>query len=418
MISPEFSLISIPKELDEDDWILEHDRSHIKVYSKFNLFDSNIIGFKTITEHAVAANVIFDFLRDVCGAMNQINDLFMSGETFDNWSTESDLDGKIVRTSFKMPFPISNREFLHGLHAYQQKEDTYIIAYTPIESSEIPVQSKFVRCPMYASGQRITVLNSGLVRVEHLMIYHLGGSISLKIQDNWMKKAHIGAYIKEWENLSVKLFPPILAQVHYEQLTVLAKHTLAISESWPKVGKPKYGTVKAGHTTYLAQLAFRLDLEVDAAIETVVRVLADESLKYLPQWNHEYLDGVIMTTIEDHPNKSAWLVRVHYKTPFFLANREYIYYFSREWINKDEALIIYNSVQHESDVPKGFVRALLYPSIHRCVRLENGKTKIEHVLATDLKGKLGALQNSLLKGGLIQAQCRDMENQQKLFSNL
>jgi hypothetical protein len=416
MISPKVSFKSIPKELDQEGWILEHDRNHIKVYSKFNVYDSNIIGFKTITQHAIAANVIFDLLKDVCGAMRQINEMFLLGETFDNWSTENDLEGKIVRTSFKMPFPLSNREFLHGLHAYQQNEHTFIVAYTPIEDSKIPIQSKFVRCPMNISGQRITALNSGLVRVEHLMIYNFGGAISSSFQDKWMKKSHIGAYVKEWQNLGTKLFPPKLVNLSPKQLRVLANDTLAISESWPKVGKPKYGSVKIGHTSYLPQSVFRLDLEVDTPIEKVVNILADESLKHLPQWNSEFLNGTIIETIEDSPTKSAWLIRVHYQTPFFLANREYIYYFSREWINKDEALIIYNSVEHDSETPKGFVRALLYPSIHRCLRLESKKTKIEHVLATDLKGKLGPLQNRLLQGGLVQAQCRDMERQQKLFS--
>lgn len=418
MTSPDFSLKSIPKELDEDGWEIEYDNNHIQVYSKFNIFNSNILGFKTITEHAVAVDVVFELLKDVCGAMHQINNRFLTGEIFDNWLTESGLEGKIVRTSFQMPFPLSNREFLHGLHAKQENEQTFVVAYTPIESSEIPVQANFVRCPMNISGQRITLLESGLVRVEHLMIYHLGGAISSKIQDNWLKKANIGAYLKEWKNLGTKLFPPNLTDINHQQLTILANHTLRISESWSTTGKPKHGTVKVGHVSYFAPAVFRLDLEVDAGIEQVVNVLADESLKYLPLWNDEYLDGSVMTTLEDTPTKSAWLIRVHYKTPFFLANREYIYYFSREWISKDEVLILYNSVQHDSEIPKGFVRALLYPSIHRCLRLENGKTKIEHILATDLKGKLGPLQNSLLKGSLAQAQCRDMEKQQKLFRNL
>ena len=417
-ISPEFSLKSIDKELDLNNWSLEHDKAHIKVYSKHNVSDSDIIGFKTITEHAVATTIIFDLLKDVCGAMNQINDMFLSGETFDEWPTESDHAGSVVRTSFKMPFPMSNREFLHGLHSYQKNETTFIVAYTPLEESDIPVQPHFIRCPMNVSGQRITILNSGLVRVEHLMTYRLGGAIGSYFQDKWLKKPHISAYIKEWENLRDKIFPPKIHTIDPQQLKKIAQHTLSLSSTWQTTGKPKYGTVKVGNLSYLSKAVFRLDLEVDAPIEKVVKVLADESLKYLPEWNSEYMNGEILETIEETQDRSAWLIRVHYKTPFFLANREYVYYFSRESINKDEVLILYCSIDHKSNPPDLFVRALLYPSIHRCLRLKNGRTKIEHVLATDLKGKLGTLQNSFLKRGLIKAQCSDMEKQYRLLTDV
>ena len=415
-ISPELSFKSIDRELDLDNWSLEHDKAHIKVYSKKNASDSGVVGFKTITEHAVPISIVFDLLKDVCGAMNQINAMFLSGETFENWPTESDQAGSVVRTSFKMPFPMANREFVHGLHSYQKNETTFIVAYTPIEESNLPVQPHFVRCPMYVSGQRIMILKSGLVRVEHLMIYRLGGAIGSYVQDNWLKKSHVGAYIKEWENLGGEIFPPKISAIDPRQLKKIAQHALSCSSTWQTAGKPKYGTVKVGNLSYLPQAVFRLDLEVEAPLEQVVHVLADESLKYLPEWNSEYMNGEILETIEETQDRSAWLIRVQYKTPFFLANREYVYYFSREWINKDEVLILYCSIDHESTPPDQFVRALLYPSIHRCLRLKDGRTKIEHVLATDLKGKLGALQNTFLKGSLTKAQCSDMEKQYRMFS--
>jgi len=69
-------------------------------------------------------------------------------------------------------------------------------------------------------------------------------------------------------------------------------------------------------------------------------------------------------------------------------------------------------------VPDGFIRSLLYPSVHRCTRLDAQQTRLEHLLVTDLGGKLSQRQDTLLKGGLVQAHERDMKNQVALFGRL
>ena len=418
MITPKQTLQTIPQELDASDWQLEVDGTDIQVYSKPNASDSNIIGFKTITEHPVSLHSIVDLLKDVCGAMHRINDLFISGENIRPWSVLIDNKGSLVRTSFQMPFPMANREFLHGLHSQQIDSHTHLIAYTPIKDISIPVQANYVRCPMFISGQRIQSLSTGTIQVEHLMVYRLGGNISTSIQDHFLRKSHISAYIKEWRNLRTFLYPAPVDTIYYSQLASMVLHTLQISEAWLPTGKPNIGQVKVGRLSYSPRAAFRTDVVVNTSLEKVVTVLADQSLEYLPKWNKEFIQGSIIETLEDSPKKSAWIIQVHYKTPAILANREYIYYFSREWLNENEVLIIYNSIQHSSLVPKGFVRALLYPTVHRCIRKNATSTKIEHILATDLKGNLSAFQDTLLKGGLAQAHCQDMENQDRLFREI
>lgn len=417
MNNPQETLTTIPTELDAQGWNLELDKTDIKVYTKPNACSSSIIGFKTITEHFLPIEQVFELLKDVCGAMNRINDMFVLGEEFRDWTAELDKQGKLVRTSFKMPFPMADREFLHGLHSYQAAPNVYIVGYTPIEEPNIAVQKGYVRCPMYISGQRITALENGAVRVEHLMVYNLGGSISGAVQDRWLKKSHVAAYIKEWRKLRAYMYPSKLEDINYSNLSALLQSALKESQAWAKVGKPKSGTVKVGRLSYCPRNVYRTDITIQAPIQKVVEVLADQSLEYLPQWNKEFMNGEIVKMLEESPQKAAWLVRVHYQTPFFLSNREYIYYFSREWLSKEECLIFYHSVEHESAVPKGFVRALLYPTVHRCTQ-KGEATLVEHLLATDLGGKLSTKQDGLIKGGLVQAHCRDMANQVKLFGEL
>lgn len=408
----------IPQELDLGDWNLEFDQGDIQVYSRFNASNSGIIGFKTVSYHAVRIESVVHLLKDVCDAMNSINDMFVLGEVFRKWPTHFDPEGTLVRSSFKMPFPFKNREFLHGLHHQKINETTHIIAYTPIEEVQIPVQSAYIRCQMFISGQRLSHLENGTVKVEHLMVYRLGGRVSDYIQDQWLKRLHVNAYIKEWRNLRGFLFPPKLEDLDYENLLTLGKDSFEKSKKWDQFRKGRQGQVKVGRLSYAPRTAFRLDIEVDATINKAVDVLADRSLAFLPRWNKEFIEGEILETTIHNDQKTTWVVRVHYATPKPLDNRSYIYFFSREWITEDEALICYNSIDYFTSTPEGFTRALLYPSFHRCLRLDKNRTKIEHILATDLGGNLSKFQDNLLKGSLAAAQYKDMEKQVVLFEGL
>lgn len=417
MIEPATTISTIPAVLDEDGWNLEFDATDIKISSKYGVCGSDIIGFKTVTEHPVSAKSAFDLLKDVNRAMELVNDQFVLGEVLENWPVDFDEDGTLVRTSFKMPWPFTDREFPHGLHSKQVNETTYVIGYTPIERDDIPVQVGYVRCPMYISGQRITAVNDSVCRVEHLMVYELGGSVSKSFQDKVMKAGHVGAYKGEWRKLRDVLFPEKIENIKNNSLTGLMNCALDESNHWKTVKKSKTGTVKAGRLAFCPKTVYRTDIVVNASIDKVVDVIADKSLEFLPKWNKEFIRGEIVETISDSKQLSEWLVHVQYATPSPISNREYIYYFSREWISDEEAIILYCSVKSNKSVPNGFERALLYPTVHRCIA-QNDKTKLEHILATDLKGKLGKYQDSLLKGGLVDAHIRDMNSQEKLFNGL
>ena len=194
-ISPSQSLAAIPKELDQTDWQLATDKTDIAVYYKKGASASDLIGFKTISYHPTAAKELYDFLKEVNTAMEAMNHLFVLGEVLDEWSTAEDPKGRVVRTSFSMPFPFANREFVHGLHSIAIDSNCYLVAYTPIDFPQKATQKGYVRCPMFISGQRITALPNGLTKVEHLMTYALSGGVSKNFQDRWLLKSHIGAYL-------------------------------------------------------------------------------------------------------------------------------------------------------------------------------------------------------------------------------
>lgn len=417
-VVPADTLVQIPQELDHPQWIRQVDHTDIQVYTREGAGQSKVIGFKTVTYHTTIAVVLFEFLKDVCHAMKSINDQYVLGEIIESWSTNEDPKGILVRTSFSMPFPFTKREFLHGLHTYQQDAHTFIIGYTPAHERAIPVQDGYVRCPTYVSGQRITQLDNGMTRVEHLMTYRLGGKISNKMQDRWLKKAHVGAYVKEWRSLHAYHYPCSIEAIHYDQLKCLLLHALAESAQWDLTKKIAAGEIRVGRLPYCPKNIYRTDAWVNAPLKQVVQVIADKSLEFLPQWNQEFMSGEVLEVLENTPQKSVWIIRVHYQTPFFLSNREYIYFFSKEWLSSTEVLVTYHSIRSDHPIPQGFARALLHPSVHRCIELPDGRTKIEHLLATDLGGRLSAQQDSLLRGSLIQAHCRDLTNQQALFDQL
>lgn len=416
--NPVVNFTKVPQELDHPDWELVLDYTDTQIYTRYGASNSEIIGFKTITYHTITARTLYHFLKDVNGAMETMNELFVLGEVLRTWETPFDKEGVLVRTSFEMPFPFANREFVHGQHGIQLDKDTFVVAYTPIEIPETAVQQGYVRCPVFVSGQRIQKMPNGLVRVEHLMTYELGGRVSPYIQDQWLKKAHTKAYVREWRNLHAYHFPCAITEIDYCRLSSVLKDALEQSDAWSVAKTIAEGTIRVGRLPYCPKNVYRTDTEIKAPLAQVVDVIADKSLDYLPQWNKEFIQGEILEVLEENDQKAAWLIRVHYKTPFFLKNREYIYYFSREWLSETEVLITYHSVKHHLEVPKGFIRALLHPSVHYCQALPNGNTLLKHLLATDLKGNLSNHQDMLLKGGLVQAHCRDIQNQHALFEQL
>lgn len=417
MIDPEITLDTIPAELDATGWKQERNHTDVAVYTRMGASNSPVIGFKTITQHPFNGKLAFDMLKDVCYAMQNLNHMYLFGKKHANWPTKSDPNGVLVGTYFHMPVPFTNREFIHGLHHKKLDEHTWIVGYTPTDAEEVPVEGGFRRCKTYISGQRITSLQNGLCQVEHLMVYELGGKVSLATQDKWLKSGHINAYIKEWRALRTALFPTAVTDVDNDQLTLMNQSAMLQSSKWPTVSSGSYGRVSSGRLTFCPVNAFRLDYKLDMPLGKTADFIGYRSLEYLPKWNEEFKEGSILETLSDTKELKAWIVRVRYGTPFFLDDREYVYYFSVSKLSDTEIMINYQSVDWEQEPPGGVTRALLYPSVHY-LKANGNTTTITHILATDLQGKLQPLQSSLLKGGLASAQVRDIKNQLELTKAL
>ena len=127
-------LAAIPRELDADGWQLRFDGADIRVYSKLGACGAPVHGFKTVTEYTVPKEHLASLLADVVGAMSQMNETFHSGRSL-QWEG---YPGDLVKTCFALPWPLQNREFVHGI-AHQVGHDTDLIAYVPAHT--LPVRT-------------------------------------------------------------------------------------------------------------------------------------------------------------------------------------------------------------------------------------------------------------------------------------
>lgn len=191
------------QQMDSNSWKLAGEKKEVKVY-RFPAIEDGFDGFKTITEHSVSSEEITDLLgRDICGAMKLMNHLYHSGEVLELFYDNGPEDYyAIVRTNFNMPFPLTNREFLHTIKVQRIDQDTVLIMYHSVNDEGLPpVKNKFLRSPTYLSGQRVSTLKNGKVRIEHMMVYALAGNISRGIQNKLFTKGHVDAYLSEWQKL-------------------------------------------------------------------------------------------------------------------------------------------------------------------------------------------------------------------------
>ena len=162
---------------------------------------------------------------------------------------------------------------------------------------------------------------------------------------------------------------------------------------------------------------YRSDVLLDADLDDVVRFLADEMVERLPDWNREFIEGHMDPLSAEKPSKKTWLVRVFYRTPPPLRDREYLYYLLCQRISDDETVIAYHSVDDPVPPKERFVRGVLFRTVHRCLRQPDGRTKVEHILATDIRGAVSqSLQSYLFVGGFVAANLRDASNQQRIFA--
>ncbi len=190
-------------QLDELDWKQVGQKGDATVYWT-NETDCPYDGFRTVTEHQVPAIDMVRYLgKGICTAMSEMNHMYTDGGTIKEIYDKGEEDYyAVVKTCFKMPFPMQNREFLHSLYVKRRDENTAFIIYHSIFDEDLPpVKNGYLRCPTYLSGQRITTLENGNTRVEHMMVYGLAGRISPGIQNKIFKAGHVKAYLKEWQKL-------------------------------------------------------------------------------------------------------------------------------------------------------------------------------------------------------------------------
>ena len=208
---------------------------------------------------------------------------------------------------------------------------------------------------------------------------------------------------------------PTAAGVDHRALIAHCKEDLQTSAVWRPATKDGVA-LSSGFLPGIPCRAYRSDIELAGSLEDVVRFIADDMVERLPDWNREFVDGHIVGTLRDDPQIRAWLVHVFYATPPPLANREYLYYLARQRISEDEVLIVYQSVAEPIDVRPGYVRGVLSRTVHRCLRVDADRTKVEHILSNDIAGWISQrIQSHVLSGGFMAANRRDAVNQMRIF---
>lgn len=208
-----------------------------------------------------------------------------------------------------------------------------------------------------------------------------------------------------------------LSDIDPAQLFSRLKADLALSAEWPASVTRGGIKVSAGWLPERPCKAYRSELDLEGSLEEVARFIADEMLERLGDWNREFQDGTVVKTVEDSPERKAWLIQVFYKTPPIMKNREYLHYLARQNVDDDQIIIAYLSVDEDIPIRPGYVRGVLYPTVHRLTRLGEARTHVEHILVNDIRGGVSLwVQNHIFTKGFIAANLRDSESQQRIFS--
>ena len=161
---------------------------------------SDVVGYRTTTWHDASVDEVASFLgAGLLEAFEVLNRHFAFAETLQPRP-------RVVRTGFRLPWPLAPREFVHGVVEADIDGGGRVVAYVPHNAPDLPVHGPgWVRCPIEPSGQRILPEPDGRTRVEHLMTYRLGGRISVGVQNRLFHRGHLAAYVDEWSRLVTHL---------------------------------------------------------------------------------------------------------------------------------------------------------------------------------------------------------------------
>lgn len=144
------------------------------------------------------------YFHDACHFADTANKMTSRSQILRVLDDRLDHYRAIVRTGFALPFPLQDREFLHWVgtrrHTAADGAAIGLIAYHTVADDGLDAPwPGHLRCPMAPSGQRVTALPDGRVRLQHCMTYSLGGWISAAVQDALFHRGHVAAYLEEWQ---------------------------------------------------------------------------------------------------------------------------------------------------------------------------------------------------------------------------
>lgn len=213
---------------------------------------------------------------------------------------------------------------------------------------------------------------------------------------------------------------PTADTLDWDALQTQAEQDRAASEGWAE--KERHGVrVSSGFFADRPHRVHRSVVQLDASPDAVARLIANDMMARLGEWNREFAGGEVEAVLRDDADDKRWVMRVRYETPPFLANREYAYGLRRhDRRGVGEAArdvwITYQSLEDRTEPPAGYVRGALLGTLHRCVAHQGG-TRLEHLLSTDLGGRLPrALVNTVFAGGMQAALVRDARAQREIFA--
>lgn len=142
------------------------------------------------------------YFHDACHFADTANAMTSASEILQVTSPDLAAYDAIVRTGFRLPWPLQDREFLHRVSTWrgpdEQGRDSATILYETVDLPDVPPWPGALRCPMAPSGQRLTDLGDGRLLLQHCMTYDLGGWIPPLVQDWAFHAGHVTAYVDEW----------------------------------------------------------------------------------------------------------------------------------------------------------------------------------------------------------------------------